>query len=288
MYVKFYKDISKFIEISYDFLIEREAENNLIFGLLNALKDNPFRYGEENPILTAVFKDEDIKLISIRTPPFSQVLSYTNDIDSIDVLIERLNEKQYILPGVLGGKDATTRFVKLWTELNSLEFKLAANERIYRLTEVDNSTLGNRDFVLASEAFEELILHWAKDFIIEAFAESQQETEKYLSSINRLKDDVKNKKFYLLIDKNEPVSMVREAMKTPNGTSINYVYTPPHLRRRGYATECVAKLSKKLLERGNKFCFLFTDLMNPTSNSIYQKVGYRPVIDVDQYDFINP
>jgi len=64
------------------------------------------------------------------------------------------------------------------------------------------------------------------------------------------------------------------------------VYTPPEIGRRGYATECVAKLSKHLLEEGNKFCFLFTDLMNRISNSIYQKIGYRPVIDVDEYKFM--
>ena len=80
--------------------------------------------------------------------------------------------------------------------------------------------------------------------------------------------------------------MARRAGKTPNGITVNLVYTPPSLRRKGYATECVAKLSKLLLDSVSKFCFLFTDLMNPTSNSIYQKIGYRPIIDVDQYEFI--
>lgn len=54
-----------------------------------------------------------------------------------------------------------------------------------------------------------------------------------------------------------------------------------------YATECVAKLSKLLLKEGNKYCFLFTDLSNPTSNSIYQKIGYHPVIDENHYRFIS-
>ena len=92
-------------------------------------------------------------------------------------------------------------------------------------------------------------------------------------------------KIFLLIDEGEVVSMARKAGKTPNGNLVNLVYTPSHLRKRGYATECVAKLSRKILEEGNSFCFLFTDLMNPTSNSIYQKIGYRPVIDVDAYKF---
>jgi hypothetical protein len=61
------------------------------------------------------------------------------------------------------------------------------------------------------------------------------------------------------------------------------VYTPPELRRRGYASHCVAELSRALLAEGYDFCALFTDLANPTSNHIYQEIGYRPVCDYDSY-----
>jgi predicted GNAT family acetyltransferase len=44
-------------------------------------------------------------------------------------------------------------------------------------------------------------------------------------------------------------------------------------------------LTQQLLDGGRRFCFLFTDLANPTSNSIYQRIGYRPVSDVDLWSF---
>ena len=66
---------------------------------------------------------------------------------------------------------------------------------------------------------------------------------------------------------------------------VNAVYTPPGLRGRGYASACVAALSQKLLDEGRRYCFLFTDLANPTSNRIYQAVGYEAVVDVDEYKF---
>jgi len=47
----------------------------------------------------------------------------------------------------------------------------------------------------------------------------------------------------------------------------------------------VSALSQKLLDSGYERCSLFTDLANPTSNSIYQKIGYRPVGDFDGYFF---
>ncbi|BAY85818.1 GCN5-related N-acetyltransferase [Calothrix parasitica NIES-267] len=63
------------------------------------------------------------------------------------------------------------------------------------------------------------------------------------------------------------------------------VYTPPEYRKKGYASACVAGLSQTLLGEGYKFCFLFTDLSNPTSNKIYQKIGYQPVADWNNYSF---
>src|SRR5206468_2082657 len=75
------------------------------------------------------------------------------------------------------------------------------------------------------------------------------------------------------------VTMAGWSGRTPNGTRINAVYTPPENRRRGYASACVASLSQHLLDSGRRFCFLYTDLTNPTSNNIYQKIGYQRVGD---------
>jgi len=67
--------------------------------------------------------------------------------------------------------------------------------------------------------------------------------------------------------------------------AVSLVYTPPERRNRGYASALVAALSQHLLDAGWQFCVLFTDLANPISNSIYQRIGYRPVSDFDEYDF---
>jgi len=60
---------------------------------------------------------------------------------------------------------------------------------------------------------------------------------------------------------------------------------PPELRGRGYGSALTAALTQQLLDGGRRFCFLFTDLANPTSNSIYQRIGYRAVADVDLWAF---
>ncbi len=65
---------------------------------------------------------------------------------------------------------------------------------------------------------------------------------------------------------------------------IGFVYTPPEHRGRGYASALVAELSSQVLAAGDR-CILYTQLTNPVSNAIYQRIGYEPVDEVLRYGF---
>jgi hypothetical protein len=80
-----------------------------------------------------------------------------------------------------------------------------------------------------------------------------------------------------------PVSMALAAWPTFTGVRVSHVYTPPADRRRGFASAVTAAVTASQLAAGRQACFLYTDLANPTSNAIYQALGYRPVVDVDRY-----
>ena len=81
------------------------------------------------------------------------------------------------------------------------------------------------------------------------------------------------------------VAMAITTRPITHSITVSEVYTPPEQRHKGYASAIVAALSQLQLDQGYQFCSLFTDLANPTSNSIYQKIGYRPVRDFEQYLF---
>ena len=66
---------------------------------------------------------------------------------------------------------------------------------------------------------------------------------------------------------------------------VGPVYTPPERRRRGFGSAVTAAVSERQLAAGRSFCFLYTDLANPTSNRIYMDIGYEPVCDSVDYDF---
>jgi predicted GNAT family acetyltransferase len=91
---------------------------------------------------------------------------------------------------------------------------------------------------------------------------------------------------FALWEDGEPVSMAGWGSPTPNGMRIGPVYTPPERRGRGYGSAATAAASAEQLAAGRTFCFLYTDLSNPTSNKIYMDIGYEPVCDSIEYAFV--
>lgn len=100
----------------------------------------------------------------------------------------------------------------------------------------------------------------------------------------RLSDDGINE-YWLWEDAGRVVAWSGHGNPTGRGIRIGPVYTPPELRGNGYATGLVAAQSRWLIEHGYDFCFLYTDLGNPTSNAIYERIGYRQVAEAAKYEF---
>jgi predicted GNAT family acetyltransferase len=128
-----------------------------------------------------------------------------------------------------------------------------------------------------------LVARWIADFNDEALAEGGSDRAAAL----RMAEDLvshQGRSVYLW-DHGQPVSMAATGYPSPNGGRVYAVYTPPEHRRRGYAGSSVAALSRSLLATGLTYCFLFTDISNPTANHIYREIGYEPVALFDDYRF---
>jgi uncharacterized protein len=89
---------------------------------------------------------------------------------------------------------------------------------------------------------------------------------------------------WLWDDDGTPVSMASHTQAIERTTRVRAVYTPPELRRHGYAGACVGAMSAELVARGLR-CILYTDLVNPKSNSIYRRLGYEAVAELLRYRF---
>lgn len=83
-----------------------------------------------------------------------------------------------------------------------------------------------------------------------------------------------------------PVSMAGNTRQVAGQVRVAPVYTPAHLRGRGYAGAVTAAVSRAASAAGADEVLLFTDVANSTSNALYQRLGYRPVRDFTQYGFM--
>ncbi|MHA1672617.1 MAG: GNAT family N-acetyltransferase [Promethearchaeota archaeon] len=294
MEIRIFEDITDFYDLVSPFLMLNEAKNNLILALLNGLIGDPLKYGAF-PILIAFLdsdndneKESDINNVlfaGMRTPPHNQILAFTENLAYVEMFASYIHEQNQEIPGVLGFKKGALKFAQKWEELTKTSFHLDMHERIYELLEVNPETLGNREFRQVSLQDLDLIVKWSRAMQMEAVGRKLDEDDKTMKA-DLIKNDVW-KSFYVLCEKNGDrlLTMAKKSGTTPTGQIVNYVYTPTELRRNGYATECVAKLSQLILDEGKQRCLLFTDLDNPTSNKIYQNIGYMPVVDIDVYKF---
>jgi hypothetical protein len=136
---------------------------------------------------------------------------------------------------------------------------------------VEDAPLSPGELIQAREEHLDLLTEWRL-----RFGEATPEGPDPDVARTRTLEKIQEGRLHLWHD-DQPVSMAWPARPTVHGITVTGVYTPPQYRRRGYATSCVASLSRLLLAEGYQYCTLYTDLSNPTSNSIYQKVGYRPI-----------
>jgi predicted GNAT family acetyltransferase len=273
-------EVADFLAAAGTFLESREAEHNLILGLCTNIARHPDLFADRPPRFLTVTDDGTFVAASIRTPPFNQVLSEMAD-QHAELLADALADDGDTLPGVLGPTDAARRFVDRWRERTGLTAERVLAERIFRLSAVIPPRSSSGSWRVAGSDDRETLAAWYLAFAEEATPE-QAPVEDLDAMVDRWVRRI-GRTMYLWEDGDRPASLAGAGGETPNGTRIGPVYTPPELRGRGYASNLVAAVSQAQLDAGRRFCFLFTDLANPTSNKIYQQIGYEPVTDVDQY-----
>ncbi|GAG73669.1 unnamed protein product [marine sediment metagenome] len=172
---RFYDDIEEFYKVAYPFLLEHEAENNLPLAILISLKKNIEIYGKEKPLLFSLTDAKIVKLIALRTPPQDLIISYTDDLDTIELLTEELTKRSEKLPGVLSFKKAADKFAEQWCERNYINCNLFRKERIYKLVKVSEETLGHRKFSVAPKLHQEIVFQWAGEMMKEALINTTKE-----------------------------------------------------------------------------------------------------------------
>ena len=277
--LKRYDEAAAFLATVGEDLYSRASVNNLMLGICERLVKDPQAY--DDPLFIAV-RDQpgDLLLAAVMTPPHNLILAEGVDFQlGLIPFINYLWENKIHIPGVLGPVQSAEAFFKRWKNVAGLEGEVEMYQRIYELRHVHLPKLPSGHFRVARLEDAQRITEWVQAFNVEALGKDQPPKLDWAEKV------IREGRVFLWEDGGQPVAMAMPCRPLQHSITVSAVYTPPEHRQQGYATALVARLSQHLLDMGNEFINLFTDLENPTSNSIYQKIGYHPVIDFRSYKF---
>lgn len=285
MEVRAIADPAEFLESAGPLLLPAEARHNLILGIAGTLVARPGFYPDYR--LWVVLDDGEPQAAALMTVPFRIVLSDVASDPALDPLVAAVRADGVSVPGVVGNRPTVETFVDRWTAVVGGAAELSMAQGVFALDKVETLSPVSGRPRRADRGDRDLVLDWYTAFSLEAFTGEGPVRDLLERSVDLHLDGDDSSVVWLWEDDGETVALAASGGRTPHGARIGPVYTPPPHRGRGYASAVVAALSSWLLASGRDFCFLYTDLANPTSNSIYRRIGYHQVAESAEFEF-NP
>ena len=271
--VRRFDDAAAFRANAGGWLSAREAEHNLLLGLVRQLELDPGRY--DPPIYLATVEDEDGGIVGcgFRTPPHKMGITRLPSA-AVPALVDDVLDVFPRIPAVLGPTEEGARFAALWTERRGGTVEPGMRQGIYQLDRViPPQSMAPGALRAAGPEDTDRIVAWMRQF-------SEETHVPPFGLESGVERRIDAGELFLWVHDDRPCALAGWSGFTPRGVRIGYVFTPTELRGRGYASAVVAAASQRALDAGHEYCFLYTDLANPTSNSIYRRIGYRQVTEV--------
>jgi len=230
--------------------------------------------------------DDEVVGVAMRTSPFNMIIA-PMPIDAARALGRSVGDLDDALPGLAGSRDLVDAFVEGYVESKSTGSRRVLSEErhdlLYELEELITPDVEGRGRPARAEevdAFTEMFAQFWRE--VEGVPLSPAETR------NGVQKSVTDGRLFCWERDSDVVAMAGHApIITTEAITIGRigpVFTPPAFRRRGFGAAVTAYVTRHLIEKGARV-MLFTDAANPTSNGIYQAIGYRLVDEVIQTHF---
>ncbi|MFE6056733.1 GNAT family N-acetyltransferase [Kitasatospora sp. NPDC056446] len=279
----FSTSLDEFRDRAGAFLASRPAENTVLITIAHRLAESGLDAFGDAPVFGWWRAEEGgpVDGAFLQTPPFAPRLSAMSEAAAAGLAegLAAAGAGFTTVNGVGGGADAVRAFASAWTAATGAEQADRVEERLYRLgrlTDPPRPPAGRHR--LAGPADRELVIRWYEEFLVEAGVG--------LPDVPRAVDEkIAAGGLHLWQDGDTPVALAGTSPVLAGMSRIGPVYTPVGHRGHGYGSAVTAAASAHVLTGGATEVLLYTDLSNPTSNSIYQQIGYRPVEDYLSLDF---
>lgn len=186
------------------------------------------------------------------------------------------------LPGVNGAVEATRPFAAAWEARTGRVSSVVTAMRLYRLGQLIRPPTGAGAAVVAAAPGDvDLVASW-----LAAFHEEARPEAPILDWGGLAERRVRTGQVHLWRDGETAVSLAMVSAPAAGVARVGPVYTPGAYRRRGFGAAVTSAATAAALEAGADNVVLYTDLANPTSNSIYQRIGYTPDHDAEERAFV--
>lgn len=208
------------------------------------------------------------------TPPHGLLLAAVPD-EAVRPLVDGLIAMERRVPGVNGSAALAAQFAAVWTQATGERAVLEEAMRLFRLGRLvppEPAPPGTARSATSADAA--LLTDWLRAFTRETGATPGANIPVTVA------DRLSFGGLWLWDDEDgTPISMAGRTRTVAGVARVAPVYTPPTRRGRGAAAGVTAAVTLDALERGAGGVVLFTQLENPTSNALYERLGYRPITD---------
>jgi GNAT superfamily N-acetyltransferase len=269
--IAFSEDPTFVLSSAGEFLASQPVLHNLILSLLHAR----VVYREPGRYWVAIEAGKAVGVIVQSPLTFAATLT-PMEPSVVTAMVDAIAETSVSLPGVNGEAATAAIFAGNWAERRKSSATPFQGNRLYELLDMGKAIDIEGKLRQALPRDRDLMIHWTRAFQTEV-GEPADDTEL------RVDRSLAAGQLWLW-DARETVSMAISREPVEGVVRVSGVYTPADQRKHGYAAACVHALSSYLRGAGYR-CILYTDLGNPTSNSIYRTIGYRAVAEVLRYRF---
>lgn len=267
------EDPRQVLEQAHDFLVSDPVLHNVMLSILEnrAATGQPGRYwiGMLDGSPAGVMFQSPVTFLAGIAPMPDEL---------VPVMADAIATAGIRLPGVIGVAATAARFAGEWTQACKSAAVPVQGQRIYEVAEVARPAAVPGTLVQGQQSDHDLITEWTI-----GFHGGVSQREPAVPAGEFAARHLAAGQVWLWQD-GGPVSMSVCSAPVAGVTRVQAVYTPPELRCHGYAAACVAEVSSRILAAGQR-CILYTDLGNPTSNSVYRRIGYRAVAEGLRYEF---
>ncbi|MFI6206959.1 GNAT family N-acetyltransferase [Streptomyces sp. NPDC051041] len=274
-------DLDDFLGRAGAFLRSAPALHTVPLTVTETLRARgPYAYGDEAPEFGVLERDGTVRASFFRTPPHWLNLTALTG-EEADGLAALLAGRGLRLPGVNAERGTAAAFAEAWRRRTGATAEVRQRLRLYRLgTLTAPRPVPPGRPRTAGAADREQLVRWFEGFCRDTGEGVAQDAARWADA----RIDRGDVLFWEAPD-GTPVSMAGVSPRVAGQVRVFGVYTPAPLRGRGYAGAVTAEAGRAALASGAREVLLFADLANPTSNGLYQRIGYRPVADFDVHVF---